>query len=135
MSNRDYQWHLLELQAAKENAFMEIARTMKKSKVLIVCDRGAMDNCAYMTEREFGWVCKRMETNRIALRDQYDAVFHPVTAAKGAEKYYTLANNQARTESVEEAAARDDRLIAAWTGHPHFRVIDNAARSGTRCAV
>ena len=125
-SNRDFQWHLIQLQAAKERAFEEIARTMKSSKVLIVCDRAAMDNCAYMTEQEFGWVLKQMQTSKVALRDQYDAVFHLVTAAKGAEKYYTLANNQARTETVEEAAALDDKLIAAWTGHPHFRVIDNS---------
>ncbi len=124
-SNRDFQWHLLQLQIAKENAFADIAKTMKSSKILIVCDRAAMDNCAYMTEQEFGWVLKQMQTNKVALRDQYDAVFHLVTAAKGAVKYYTLANNQARTETVEEAAALDDKLIAAWTGHPHFRVIDN----------
>ena len=124
-SNRDFQWHLLQLQMAKENAFADIAKTMKSSKILIVCDRAAMDNCAYMTEEDFGWVLKQMQTNKVALRDQYDAVFHLVTAAKGAVKYYTLANNQARTETVEEAAALDDKLIAAWTGHPHFRVIDN----------
>ena len=61
------------------------------------------------------------------LRDSYDAVFHLVTAAKGAEKFYTTANNAARTETVEQAAALDDKLIAAWTGHPHFRVIDNTS--------
>ena len=125
-SNRLFQWHLLQLQEAKEKAFADIARTMKNDKILIVCDRAAMDNCAYMTEQEFGWVLNQMRTNKVALRDQYDAVFHLVTAAKGAEKYYTLANNQARTETVEEAAMLDDKLIAAWTGHPHFRVIDNS---------
>ena len=125
-SNRDFQWHLIQLQLAKEKAFADIAGTMRDSRILIVCDRAAMDNCAYMTEQEFGWVLNRLQTNKIALRDQYDAVFHLVTAAKGAEKYYTLANNQARTESLEEAAALDDRLIAAWTGHPHLRVIDNS---------
>ena len=125
-SNRDFQWQLLQLQQVKEKAFTEIGKTMKNEKILIVCDRAAMDNCAYMTEQEFGWVIKQMNTSKIALRDQYDAVFHLVTAAKGAEKYYTLANNQARTESVEEAAALDDKLIAAWTGHPHFRIIDNS---------
>jgi CYTH domain-containing protein len=62
----------------------------------------------------------------VELRDNYDAVFHLVTAAKGAEKHYTTANNTARTETVEQAAALDDKLIAAWTGHPHLRVIDNA---------
>lgn len=125
-SNRDFQWHLIQLQKAKENAFEEIARTMTSDRILIVCDRAAMDNCAYMTDQEFGWVLRKLQTNKVALRDQYDAVFHLVTAAKGAEKYYTLANNQARTETVEEAAALDDRLIAAWTGHPHLRVIDNS---------
>ena len=125
-SNRDFQWQLLRLQQAKEEAFTEIGKLMKNEKVLVVCDRAAMDNCAYMTEQEFGWVLKRMGTDKVAIRDRYDAVFHLVTAAKGAEKYYTLANNQARTETPEQAAALDDKLIAAWTGHPHFRIIDNS---------
>ena len=125
-SNRDFQLQLLTLQHAKEKAFIEIGKTMKTDKILVVCDRAAMDNCAYMTDQEFGWVLKQMNTSKIVLRDQYDAVFHLVTAAKGAEKYYTLANNQARTETVEEAAALDDKLIAAWTGHPHLRIIDNS---------
>ena len=125
-SNRDFQWQLILLQQAKENAFVKIAETLPGNRVLIVCDRGAMDNCAYMTGQEFEWILKQMNTTRIELRDQYDAVFHLVTAAKGAEQYYTLANNQARTESVEEASSLDDRMIAAWTGHPHLRVIDNS---------
>ena len=125
-SNRDFQWQLIQLQQAKEKAFTEIGKTLKENKILIVCDRAVMDNCAYMTDQEFGWILKQMQTTKIALRDQYDAVFHLVTAAKGAEKYYTLANNQARTETVEQASALDDKLIAAWTGHPHFRVIDNS---------
>ena len=126
-SNRHFQLQLLQLQLAKENAFMEIGKTMKENRILIVCDRAAMDNCAYMSEQEFGWVLKQMNTSKVALRDNYDAVFHLVTAAKGAEKFYTLANNQARTETIEEAAALDDKLISAWTGHPHFRIIDNSS--------
>lgn len=124
-SNRDFQWRLIELQLAKERAFLEIGRIMKEEKILIVCDRAVMDNCAYMTPEEFRWVQERLQRSTVSLRDEYDAVFHLVTAAKGAEKFYTLANNQARTETVEEARTLDDRLIAAWTGHPHLRVIDN----------
>lgn len=38
------------------------------------------------------------------LRDRrYDAVIHMVTAADGAEKYYTLANNEARYEDAKTA--------------------------------
>ena len=126
-SNRDFQWRLLELQLNKEKAFMEIARTMEADKILIVCDRAALDNRAYMTEEEFRYVLRRMNTNEVELRDQYDAVFHLVTAARGAEKFYTTANNAARTETVAQATALDDKLIAAWTGHPHLRIIDNSS--------
>lgn len=34
---------------------------------------------------------------------RYDAVFHLVTAALGAESYYSLMNNSTRTESPEFA--------------------------------
>ena len=125
-SNLDYQVSQCELQLAKEQAFEKAARTMKEEKILIVCDRGFMDNRAYMTDEEFEAVLSRIGGNEIELRDSYDAVFHLVTAAKGAEDAYTLANNEARYETIQEASALDDRLIAAWTGHPHFRVIDNS---------
>lgn len=96
-------------------------------KVLIVCDRGTLDNKAYMDEIEFAEAIQFIGSNEVELRDNYDAVFHLVTAAKGAEEFYTTANNSARTETVEEAAALDDKLISAWTGHPHLRVIDNTS--------
>jgi len=99
---------------------------MPVEKVLIVCDRGALDNKAYMTDLDFSCVLEALGCNEVELRDNYDAVFHLVTAAKGAEQFYTTANNAARTETVEQAAALDDKLIAAWTGHPHLRIIDNA---------
>ena len=34
--------------------------------------------------------------------------------------------NSARTETPQQAALLDDKLIRAWSGHPHFRVIDNS---------
>ncbi len=99
---------------------------MAVDKVLIVCDRGTIDNKAYMDDIEFAEALQFVASNEVELRDQYDAVFHLVSAAKGAEEFYTTANNTARTETVEEAAALDDRLISAWTGHPHLRIIDNS---------
>lgn len=125
-SNTDYQTCQLRLQLEKEKVFEQAAKTMDNQKVLIVCDRGALDNKAYMEAAEFAQVLRTLQTNEIDLRDNYDAVFHLVTAAKGAAEFYTTANNAARTETPEEAAALDDKLIAAWTGHPHLRVIDNS---------
>lgn len=125
-SNLDYQKCQMKLQLEKEKIFEQAAHSMKSEKVLIVCDRGAMDNRAYMDDLEFSLLLSELGLKEIVLRDSYDAVFHMVTAAKGARQFYTTENNKARTESPEEAEALDDKLIAAWTGHPHLRVIYNS---------
>lgn len=124
-SNGEYQKCQLRLQLDKERVFEAAAKTMKVDKVLIVCDRGALDNKAYMNELEYAAALDYLQLDEVTLRDGYDAVFHLVTAAKGAAEFYTTANNAARTETVEQAIWLDDKLIAAWTGHPHLRVIDN----------
>ena len=126
-TNGEYQKCQLRLQMEKEKIFEYAAKTMDAEKILIVCDRGALDNKAYMNDEEFAAAMAYIGTNEVELRDHYNAVFHLVTAAKGAEEFYTTANNSARIESVEEAAALDDRLIASWTGHPHLRVINNSS--------
>ncbi len=126
-SNADYQKCQMKLQLEKERIFEQGASTMPAEKVLIVCDRGTLDNKAYMSSLDFATVVSSLGCNEVELRDSYDAVFHLVTAAKGAEQFYTTANNAARTETIEQAAELDDKLIAAWTGHPHLRIIDNAA--------
>jgi hypothetical protein len=46
-----------------------------------------------------------------------------VSAANGAENFYSKENNQARFESIKEAVELDKKLINAWVGHPHFSVI------------
>jgi len=122
----DYQTFQIRLQKIKEQIFEDAAKTFKSDKILIVCDRGILDNKAYMKNVEFKRVLKEFGTNEIKERDSYDAVFHLVSAAKGKEKVYTLANNAARTESIEQARELDDKIISAWTGHPHFRIIDNS---------
>ncbi len=39
----------------------------------------------------------------VSLREgRYDAVFHLVTAAQGAERFYTLENNEARSETPQQ---------------------------------
>ncbi len=126
-SNADFQRANMRLQIEKEKVFCEAAqRIYNADKVLVVCDRGIMDNKAYMTPIEFEDAIKELGTSETELRDNYDAVFHLVTAAKGARDFYTLSNNKARTETPEEAAEMDDKLISAWTGHPHFRLVDNS---------
>ncbi len=125
-TNLDYQIGQMRLQVVKEQIFRKAAESMPGEKILIVCDRGTLDNKAYMNREEFAAVLAELHLDEMELRDSYDAVFHLETAAKGAVEAYTLANNAARYETPEEARALDDRLIAAWNGHPHMRVIGNA---------
>ncbi|MBO4870088.1 MAG: AAA family ATPase [Clostridia bacterium] len=125
-AGKEFQKCQIKLQLEKEKVFEQAAKNMCKDKVLIVCDRGTLDGKAYLSCEDFAEVLDSLQTNEVALRDDYAAVFHLVTAAKGAAEFYTTANNSARTETVEEASAIDDKLISAWTGHPHLRVIDNA---------
>ena len=124
-SNVDYQECQMSLQLEKERVFELAASTMSNDKILIVCDRGELDNKAYMTDDEFVCVLDKLGLNEADLRDSYDAVFHLTTAAKGAEEFYTLENNSARIETPEQARELDDKFIEAWTGHPYLRVIDN----------
>lgn len=126
-SNVDYQKCQMQLQMEKEKIFEQGATSMPAEKVLIVCDRGTLDNKAYMSQLDFSYVMEALGCNEVELRDSYDAVFHLTTAAKGAKEFYTTANNAARTETVDQAVELDDKLIAAWTGHPHLRIIDNAS--------
>ncbi len=122
----DCQKAIMELQLTKERLFEQAAKTMPCDNILIICDRGALDNKAYLPEEEFPQVLSVVDKTEVALRDSYDGVFQMVTTAKGAIEFYTTANNEARKESPEEAAALDDKFIQIWTGHPHFRIIDNS---------
>lgn len=126
-TNLDYQRCQMQMQLEKEKVFQMAAERMTGDRVLIVCDRGLLDNKVYMNNLEFRTLMRDMGLTETEIRDQYDAIFHLSTAAKGAESFYTLHNNSARTETPEEARELDDRLIEAWTGHPHLRIIDNSA--------
>jgi hypothetical protein len=88
-----------------------------------------MDPYAYMNEATWQVVLDEEGWNTVVLRDRrYDAVIHLVTAADGAESFYTLENNQARYEDAKTAINVDRRLQQAWTGHPHLVIIDNSEK-------
>ena len=120
---------ILETQLAFEDQFSKLAEVCTKP-VLVVCDRGTMDISAYMKPEEWEEITAMAGTNSNALRERYDAVLHLVSAADGAEQYYTTATNATRYEQANEEGLRiarelDKKVIKAWTGHPHLRVINN----------
>ena len=124
-TNLDYQRCQIQLQLEKERIFLQAAMTMPGEKFLIVCDRGLMDNLAYMTEEEFSLILREQNLSRNEVLGSYDAIFHLVSAAKGLAEFYTLDNNSARTETPEQAAVLDDRVLSAWREHPSLHIIRN----------
>ena len=119
----------LEIQLALEDKFLRMAQECQTPSV-IVCDRGAMDISAYMTPEMWNDITRAVGTSTPELRERYDAVLHLVSAADGAEQYYTTSNNAQRYEQMDEEGLRiarqlDKRVMHAWTGHPHLRVINN----------
>lgn len=121
------QTKLLKLQLALEQTFTEITKTSGKDSVVIM-DRGTMDSAAFVHPDMWQAILDENGWSLVGLRDKhYDAIIHLVTAAVGAEKFYTLENNAARTETIEQAAILDQKIQNAWLGHPHLRVIDNSS--------
>ena len=120
---------ILETQLALEDSFMRLAEVCTKP-TLIVCDRGTLDISAYMSPEEWAEITQMAGTDPNRLRERYDAVLHLVSAADGAEQYYTTATNAVRYEQMNEEGLRiarelDKKVVKAWTGHPHLRVINN----------
>ena len=122
----DFQRSVCEMQLTKEDAFRHAAERMDDEELVIIQDRGVMDNKGYMTPEGFERLLEDLGMTEEEIYARYDAVFHLVSTAKGALSAYTLENNATRKETPEQAAAVDDRLIASWSGHPHFSVIYNA---------
>ena len=114
----------LEIQLAFEDDFTRMAQTIN-GPVVIICDRGALDISAYLPTEMWEKITGLCDVTTQQLRDRYDAVLHLVSAADGAEQYYNTTSNEMRTEGIEKARLLDRKVIQAWTGHPHLRVINN----------
>jgi len=116
---------VMDMQMSLEDSFERVLRAKGRPAVLL-CDRGLMDGSAYMPSDEWDSFMAQRGIDSADIREgRYNAVFHLVTAAEGAERFYSLDNNEARTETAEEARTLDHMSRAAWLGHPKHFVIDN----------
>jgi len=120
---------LVRTQMCIEDHFDKIAQLQKKDVVLLI-DRGVLDNFAYCTPDVKKVVLERNNWDEEQLRDtRYNAVVHLVTAADGADKFYSLTNNSARSEGLDEARALDKATRGVWRGHRNHIIIGNTFES------
>ncbi len=98
--HRDWEVSVLKIQMALEDNFADIAEKCSLPEgrhAVLLMDRGTMDVLAYVGKDQFDDVLEEFNWTVPQLRDQrYEAVVHLVTAAIGAERFYTLENNKAR---------------------------------------
>ena len=128
-SDRQYFYNIekavMKYQLQMEDTFLELAHAASQP-VIIISDRGTMDISNYMEHTMWQAILDELSLSEIKLRDaRYDAVIHMVTAAQGAEEFYTLETNAARHETIDEARDLDSRILKAWTGHPQLHIVEN----------
>ncbi|MDD5318997.1 MAG: AAA family ATPase, partial [Candidatus Pacebacteria bacterium] len=92
-----FQKELLRGQIEVEDRYQRVAEFSDAEKIIILCDRGALDGMAYVPGgiTEFIQISAGIKSIG-SMRSRYDGIVHLVTAADGAEEYYTLENNTAR---------------------------------------
>ena len=125
LSQRVFQDILISRLKNKQETVRRAVQSLGQDTVVLY-DRGLLDSKAYINTDLFRRILAKNGMSEIVERDHYDAVFHLVSAADGAEQFYTLENNAARTETIEQARFIDQKTKQAWVGHPHLRVIDNS---------
>lgn len=133
IGNIAFQELLFRYSIYRENMYLSGARELQKSgPTVLICDRGVLDCFAYMGEDEYHAMLARFKVDHAQMRDRYQMVIHLVTAANGAEAFYTRANNSARSETAELARKLDLRTQAAWMDHRHYAIIDNSTDFDTK---
>lgn len=121
----DFEDIMLNLQLAEESAYEKACNLIDK-KCIILCDRGVFDVKSFVNSEEFDSLLNKYNLSKLKLIDSYNVVIHMNTCAKGAQEFYTVENNKARSEGIKEAVIRDDRCQDAWSFHPNLKIVDNS---------
>lgn len=129
----EFQKFVLDLQINLENLAERAAKSSTKPTI-ILCDRGLMDDQAYVSKKDFQMLLKEKGLTKSTAMNRYDLVLHLVTAANGKEEFYTLDNNGARTETPAEAREKDRKTLDAWLGHDNLKIIGNDTDFNTKIA-
>lgn len=132
----DFQKSILQTMMSIETTFRRLAASNARRGIptVILCDRGAMDPSAYMERDSWLKLLSELELTESGLRDdRYDLVVHLVTAALGAEPFYTTENNNVRSEGIEMARDLDKKVMQAWMGHSYFHIVGNETDFVGKC--
>lgn len=111
---------------AAQRAIFRVQRELEQMALeerladVVLCDRGTLDGLAYWegSAADFETATGTTRAEELA---RYAAVIHLRTPAAG---HGYNNDNPLRTESAEEAARLDRRILEVWSAHPRRTVID-----------
>lgn len=117
----DFQELVLKMQLAKEDVIDRATTMLPEQNIIIVYDRGAIDNSAYVNEEEFKEVMARLNRERsfADLMNKYDLVINLV----GRKDFYTTENNSARSEDADRALQLGETTLRSWMGHKRLKIV------------
>lgn len=123
----DFQEQLIKMHLDRRASLRRMAEsTWPKQRVIILYDRGPLDQVAFLPKPE--QIYSLMAENGwslLEMSESYDAVIHMVSAANGAEGWYSSESNPHRYEKPAEARKKDNKLRDAYLSHPHYVYVDN----------
>lgn len=118
-----FQVALIETELYLENIAFKFASQIEQDVILLL-DRAILDTKAYMSDKNFTKILNEKGLTETEVLNRYDAIFHMVTAANGAEEFYCPSG--IRTETPEAARELDDKILKVWQVHPNLYVLDNS---------
>lgn len=120
----EFENEILNLQLFKEKRFKDFIKYYPdNTKIVILCDRGAVDVCAYLGKENYYKMLEANGLNNEDLLNEYDLVIHMITVAADLENRYSNTNNKARFEDSEEAINVDNNIREAWKDCPNLKFV------------
>jgi len=122
----DFQVNLIKTMLSLEDTYFSMAEKTVGQNVLVICDRGTMDASAYISPQEWERLLDKLDLEESHIcENRYDQIVHMVSAANGAEDFYSVEDHAARFEGLELARERDRKAMEAWSEHPYVDIVDN----------
>ena len=114
---------IMKYQYIKERCAYNYAKSIAKNKkVIILCDRGIMDNFAYLdTYEEFERILSNNNLDELKFLNDYDLVIDLVSTATLKPDSYEL--DGIRYETIDEATIKDKKTSTAWAHHSNLKII------------
>jgi predicted ATPase len=121
-----FQELVMSTQISMEKTLYDYAESLKiyYDKVVILMDRGLIDEKAYLIEKELDDIVEenwngllkglKLESKYKEHLSKYDIIIHIVTGAQGSGFFYTTENNAARTETATQALELDKKTLKVW---------------------